>query len=249
MRRSNATSAKPKYLSVPHPPQPFTIETTLRNMAVVRLQAILACLTCGDAEPKLITYPEEKAALLSAHDVRPNEEIADDVVATLLHTKLVGPALKMRLDSIVGAYGWRENIAKWVLEKLTQALQYEHEHLGSQVRDAYHKAWEVAKSIEGFVIEHPVMSMIIALGVLAIIAPWVLPELGFGELGPIEGTYQEAASTEIANISIMLTHDAGSFASWWQATYGGLVPKGSLFSFLQRLGMKYLPSNSCLVAS
>jgi hypothetical protein len=43
------------------------------------------------------------------------------------------------------------------------------------------------------------MSIIIALGVLAIIAPWVLPELGFGELGPIEGTYtyHEAASAEI----------------------------------------------------
>jgi hypothetical protein len=211
-------------------------------MAVARLQAILACLTGSDGEPKTITYPVEKAALLSAHDVRPAVEIADDVVTTLLHTKLVGPALKMRLDSIVGTYGWRENIAKWVLEKLTQALQYEHERLGSQVREAYHKAWEVAKSIEGFVIEHPVMSMIIALGVLAIIAPWVLPELGFGELGPVEGmSVYEAGSAEIASISVMLMYDAGSFASWWQATYGGLVPKGSLFSFLQRLGMKYHP--------
>jgi hypothetical protein len=153
----------------------------------------------SDAEPKAVTYPDEKAALLSAHHVRPAVEIAEDVVATLLHTSLVGPALRMKLDSIVAAYGWRENIAKYVLEKLTQALQYSHENLGPPVRDAYHKAWEVAKSIEGFVIEHPVMSMIIALGVLAIIAPWVLPELGFGELGPIESTYtyHEAASAEI----------------------------------------------------
>ncbi|KAF1829473.1 hypothetical protein BDW02DRAFT_509881, partial [Decorospora gaudefroyi] len=71
----------------------------------------------------------------------------------------------------------------------------------------------------GFVIQHPIMCSMIALGVLAVIAPWVLPELGFGELGPVEGT----------------------FASWWQSNYGGLVPKGSLFSFLQRLGMKYHP--------
>jgi hypothetical protein len=34
---------------------------------------------------------------------------------------------------------------------------------------------------------------------------------------------------------LMIT--AGSFASWWQSMYGGLVPKGSLFSFFQRLGM------------
>lgn len=32
--------------------------------------------------------------------------------------------------------------------------------------------------------------------------------------------------------------DAGSFAAEWQSTYAGFVPKGSLFSFLQRLGMK-----------
>jgi hypothetical protein len=168
-------------------------------MAIARLQAILACLTCSDAEPKAVTYPDEKAALLSAHDVRPAVEIAEDVVATLLHSSLVGPPLRMKLDSIVGAYGWRENIAKWVLEKLTKALQYSHENLGPAVRDAYNKAWEVAKSMEGFVIEHPVMSMIIALGVLAIIAPWVLPELGFGELGPIESTYiyHEPASAEV----------------------------------------------------
>ncbi|KAI7908479.1 hypothetical protein M9X92_012164 [Pyricularia oryzae] len=28
-----------------------------------------------------------------------------------------------------------------------------------------------------------------------------------------------------------------SFAAWWQSTYAGFVPKGSLFSFFQRLGM------------
>lgn len=33
--------------------------------------------------------------------------------------------------------------------------------------------------------------------------------------------------------------DLGSWAAAWQARYAGLVPKGSLFSFLQRLGMTY----------
>ncbi|KAH9907538.1 hypothetical protein F4778DRAFT_722332 [Xylariomycetidae sp. FL2044] len=30
---------------------------------------------------------------------------------------------------------------------------------------------------------------------------------------------------------------AGSVAAGWQATYGGLVPAGGIFAFLQRLGM------------
>ncbi|KAF3766617.1 hypothetical protein M406DRAFT_339775 [Cryphonectria parasitica EP155] len=29
----------------------------------------------------------------------------------------------------------------------------------------------------------------------------------------------------------------GSFAAWWESTYAGYIPAGSLFSFLQRLGM------------
>jgi hypothetical protein len=36
----------------------------------------------------------------------------------------------------------------------------------------------------------------------------------------------------------VLTRETGSFAAEWQSTYAGFVPKGSLFSLLQRLGMK-----------
>ncbi|KAL1792285.1 hypothetical protein ACET3X_008792 [Alternaria dauci] len=186
-------------------------------MAMARLQAILACLPCGTTEPADETYPTEKAALLSAapSNPRPAAETANDVVATLLTTSLIGPALHMHLDSVVGAAGWRSNMAKYVLEKLTAALQASHEKLGPTIRSAYQRAWEAAQSIEGFVIEHPVMCTVIALGVLAVVAPWVLEALGFAELGPVQGT----------------------FASWWQSSYAGLVPKNSLFSFFQRLGM------------
>jgi hypothetical protein len=66
-----------------------------------------------------------------------------------------------------------------------------------------------------------------------IIAPWVIEALGFAELGPLEGM----SRLQCCLVSAKLTYAAGSFASWWQSTYGGLVPKGSLFSFFQRLGM------------
>ncbi|CAG5155429.1 uncharacterized protein ALTATR162_LOCUS3658 [Alternaria atra] len=160
------------------------------NMAMAHLQAILACLPCGTAESTDDTYPDEKAALLSAGVSNPclAAETADNVVATLLTTSLTGPALHMHLDSVVGASGWRSNIAEYVLEKLASALQASHERLGPTIRSAYQRAWEAAQSIQGFVIKHPVMSTVIALGVLAIIAPWVLEALGFAELGPVEGT-------------------------------------------------------------
>jgi hypothetical protein len=137
-------------------------------MAIARLQAILACLGCVTPETQLSAsyYTDEKRALLSAYQPRAVVQLADDVVATMLSTILTGPALHMKLDSVVGAYGWTENLAKWILEKLCLALQNAHDNLGPAVHDAYNRTWEVAKGIEGFVIEHPVFSTVIALGVL-----------------------------------------------------------------------------------
>ncbi|KNG50033.1 hypothetical protein DDE82_004588 [Stemphylium lycopersici] len=195
----------------------------MHRMALAHLQAIFACLPCSTAPNPTTTYPSEKTSLTSAYapanadaNARPAAEIAQDVTGLLLHTSLEGPALRMRLDSMVGSTGWRENVARWVLEKLSLALQKSEGKLGPTVHNAYNRAWDVARGIEGFVVEHPVMCTVIAFGVLAIVAPWILELLGFADLGPVEG----------------------SFAARWQSTYAGLVPKGSLFSFFQRLGMR-----------
>jgi hypothetical protein len=149
---------------------------------------LLICFGCGKSEPECFTYPDEKLALLAAaQDSRKAELIANDVADTILQTDLNGPALQMKLDSMVGTYGWTENIAKRVLEALSRALQEGHEKLGPTIRDAYHKACEVAKSIEGFFIEHPVFCTVVALGVLALVMPEILGWLGFAELGIVEG--------------------------------------------------------------
>lgn len=85
------------------------------------------------------------------------------------------------------------------------------------MKDTYDKVREVA---EEFVKEHPVLVevlvIVVAIGILAVLVPWAVEALGFGELGPV----------------------AGSFAAWWQSTFPD-VEAGSLFSYLQRLGMKW----------
>ncbi|KAF2829828.1 hypothetical protein CC86DRAFT_443925 [Ophiobolus disseminans] len=194
-------------------------------MSLSKLQSLFPCFTC--TEPADLTFPDEKASLLAAaanddNDTENNNPraaalIAQDVVSTLLTTSLRGPALQMHLDALVGTYGWRENLAKWILEKLSRALEWGHDDLGPAMRAAYERATEVALGVKGFVREHPVFCTVVALGVLALMAPWVLEVLGFVEMGIEEG----------------------SFAAWWQSTYAGLVPKGSLFSFFQRLGMTW----------
>ncbi|KAF2131110.1 hypothetical protein P153DRAFT_337363 [Dothidotthia symphoricarpi CBS 119687] len=181
------------------------------------IQALIACLTGN--EPTDDTYPDEKLALLSTSSSRTASQIADDVIDAILGANKAGPALHAELDSIVGCYGWKQNLAEWVLQKLSLALEKAHDNLGPAVRDAYHRAWDVARSIDGFVIEHPVFCTVLALGVLVVIAPWIIEALGFAAEGPVEGTR--------------------SFAAWWQSTYSGVVPKGSLFSYFQRLGMTW----------
>jgi hypothetical protein len=136
------------------------------------------------------TYTDEKTSLLSTPAVRPTSEVASDVVDVLLRAPQPGISLRAELDSIVGTYGWTQRLAEYILAKLCSALQSAHENLGPAVRDAYHLAWEAAKSVEGFVKEHPVFVTVVALGVLVIIAPWVLEALGFAELGPIEGAFK-----------------------------------------------------------
>jgi hypothetical protein len=154
------------------------------------MASILACFGCARTEIDNFEYPDEKLALLSTHEEsRKAELVANDVVDTILRTKLTGPALQMKLDSVVGTYGWKENVAKWVLEKLSRALEEGHEKLGPAVCDAYHKAVEVAMSVEGFVIEHPVFCTVVALGVLALMSPGLLPLLGFAEEGIVEGMH------------------------------------------------------------
>jgi hypothetical protein len=85
--------------------------------------------------------------------------------------------------------------------------------MGQAMKEAFEKA--ISEAV-GFAREHPAYCTLIALGILVALGlPWAIEALGFAELGPLEG----------------------SFAAWWQARYAGYVPKGSLFSFLQRLGM------------
>ncbi|KAF1962821.1 hypothetical protein CC80DRAFT_461167 [Byssothecium circinans] len=179
------------------------------------IQAFIACL-CG-AEPTIEeTHISEKQPLLSPTPIRTTEETAARVIDTLNTTKKRGSELQIALNDIVGECGWTERLVEWILVKLEQVLR-EAEKLSPYLREAYEKSCEAATAIKGFVKDHPVFCTLVAIGVLVTIAPWMVEVLGFAEAGPVQGT----------------------FAAAWQARYAGYVPKGSLFSFFQRLGMKW----------
>lgn len=148
------------------------------------LQAIISCIT--GAEPTIEAYPDEKQAILCAHEPRTAEAIADEVLQAIQSAEKCGRQLQAKLNEIVGEYGWTERVAEWLLVKLEQVLKAA-DKVGPALKDAYDRACEAAMQIEGFVKEHPVFCTVIALGVLVTIAPWAIEALGFGELGPIEG--------------------------------------------------------------
>lgn len=125
------------------------------------LNTLFPCFPCSNTEE--ITYPTEKSRLFFPDT---SCDAAANIINVLRTTPLSGPALKLRLDAIVGTTGWTEVVAKWVLEKLCHLLEQEEEKLGPTVRDAYQRAWEVARGLENFMIEHPEFCTVIALGVL-----------------------------------------------------------------------------------
>lgn len=165
------------------------------------IHSVLSCLTgsSSDNEPKVKTTR-----------IRSETDLASDFLTTLLTTDTIDPSLKKSLDETIYPSSWTSTLAQAILHGLENAIT-SGKTLGKAAADALmkatHEAYEFAK-------EHPVYTTILALGVLVVMAPWVLEVLGFGALGPIEG----------------------SFAAYWQSLYGD-VPPGAVFGYLQRMGM------------
>ncbi|KAL7817977.1 hypothetical protein V8C44DRAFT_319768 [Trichoderma aethiopicum] len=155
------------------------------------------------------------------------EETAQKIIDILLRAEKSGTILSAQIDDAVSATGWSEWLAKNVLKKLEGVLRSGRDKMGPAMAEAYDQACEVAEitfsDLCAYVKEHPVeiaatvLLSLFAFGVLVRLMPVVLELLGFSELGPT----------------------AGSFAAWWESTYAGYIPKRSLFSFFQRLGMTW----------
>ncbi|KAJ5543318.1 hypothetical protein N7535_005746 [Penicillium sp. DV-2018c] len=122
-------------------------------------------------------------------------------------------SLHKQLNEEISTNGWSDAIAKATLRGLENAIK-----AGAEMARAAAEAAAQSKdaAIE-FATDHPVYATLLALGILALLTPWALEILGFGDLGPIPG----------------------SFAAAWQRTYAGYVPKKALFGYFQRLGMKW----------
>lgn len=119
------------------------------------------------------------------------DEAAARIVNALFQIKKEGSSTNSYInDVVIQAGGWSQWLADKVRQGIEAALQAGKE-MSAVMAAAYDKACEAAKVFEHFAEDHPlataVFVTVIAIGVLVVLAPYVIEILGFGELGPIEG--------------------------------------------------------------
>ncbi|KAF4470935.1 lincomycin-condensing lmbA [Fusarium albosuccineum] len=174
------------------------------------------------ARPDRDATDEEKTAYekpTGAYGPEPySDDAADQFVEIIRTHEGSQEELQCRLKQVVSANGWTESLAESVLRKIENIVK-EGAKMAKPMADAIKKATDTALE---FAKEHPVYAGLIAAGTLIAIAilgifdlVWVLRALGFAQRGPRLGT----------------------FAARWMSRIGN-VPKGSIYSYFQRLGMK-----------
>ncbi|OKP12434.1 hypothetical protein PENSUB_1919 [Penicillium subrubescens] len=133
---------------------------------------------------------------LSPANHRSPESVASEIVTKILKAD-TRCSLQKELNELIRINGWSDTVAKAILDGLQNAIENGTE-MARAATEALAQSKEAAAS---FATDHPFYATLIALGVLALLMPWALEILGFGEFGPIEG----------------------SFAAAWQRTYAGVA--------------------------
>ncbi|KAJ5249177.1 hypothetical protein N7468_000628 [Penicillium chermesinum] len=155
------------------------------------------------------TWEREPIPSRSLHSLK---AVASNIVTTIL-TAEDPYLLHKQLKEDITTSGWSDMLARATLQGLEHAINAG----AAMARLAADAAARSKDAAIDFTTNHPILVTLIALGILALLMPPVLEILGFGELGPIEG----------------------SFAAAWQRQFAGEVPKKALFGYFQRLGMKW----------
>jgi hypothetical protein len=119
-------------------------------------------------------------------------ELADKIIAKLFAAEKNDAALQADLQSVIHAYGWFDDLATAILAALENAIKI-GEKMGPAVKTAYEKAVAAVNKVKEWAEAHPEMTAVIitliALGVLALMIPWLMAYLGFAEEGIIEGKF------------------------------------------------------------
>jgi len=117
-------------------------------------------------------------------------EVADEIVAKLFAARNNDAILEADLQFTIHTCGWYYGLAAAVLAALENTIRLGNE-MGPAMKSAYEKAIAGVSRVDEWATDHPEMAAVlvtlIALGVLAIMTPWLMVWLGFAEEGIVEG--------------------------------------------------------------
>ncbi|RSM11631.1 hypothetical protein CEP52_002866 [Fusarium oligoseptatum] len=182
------------------------------------VDSIFCCVACRSTSTRVEpagAITNEKTII--THQPVPYSDDAADQFVNILQTHSGSrDELHRRLNEVVSANGWTESLAEAILQKMEKLIK-EGAKMAQPMADAIKKATDTALE---FATEHPVYTALIAAGTIVAIGVFVIfrPRLGI-ECPWFRG--QGAPSC---------------FAARWMSQIGN-VSKGSIYAFLQRLGM------------
>jgi hypothetical protein len=115
-------------------------------------------------------------------------QAASQFIDTLFAAEKNGPELHQALAEIIQTASLKQHFARVVFETLQKAIETARP-MGIALGETYERVVREIDSIEGFVKDHPVICAVIAIGILVVLAPWVVEALGFAEAGIVEGEW------------------------------------------------------------
>lgn len=136
---------------------------------------------------------DEKSPLYTNYTVTEKPTSPDDSTAAHLIDQIFTapslPVLHAQLRRTITAQNWTETLATAILTTLTKALETGIP-MGQAVKEAYDKA---SADVETWARRNPklaaVIVVIVALGILVVVMPWVVEWLGFEAVGPRLGEF------------------------------------------------------------
>lgn len=128
--------------------------------------------------------------LSTSADSNLDAKLANDILNAMESAEKSDQEVRTKVVDVVSVKSnWTESLARAVLACLEKAVKTGVvQKTGGPLKEAFNKAVEAAKAVGIWIEEHPVLTTIIALGILVVLLPWVIEALGFAELGPVEGT-------------------------------------------------------------
>jgi hypothetical protein len=158
------------------------------------MASLLKLLECCFVDDESSTFTKHRTeteySLFSDKEGPTPTEVADQIVSKLFNAKKNDAALQSDLQSTIHAYGWYDNLAAAIISALEKAISL-REYMGPAMKAAYLRSVTAVKQVKAWAEEHPEMAGVIvtlvALGVLALMIPWLMGFLGFVEEGIIEG--------------------------------------------------------------